>query len=187
MDNLLEQRPQGQWVQTERSAHEAWAHFLSLRGAKAASQVMHLLLSRMGKHNAVAISVGTIAELLDCNERTVRRATAMLHKHNWIEIGQIGGRGTTNVYIINDRIAWNGRRNGIRYSLFSANVIISENEQPDRLSLSEQAQLKKVPEMFPGEEQLPTGEGLPPPSEPTLPGMEPDLPAVTKTQADEEE
>jgi len=31
--------------------------------------------------------------------------------------------------------------------------------------------------MYPGERQLPIGDGLPPPSQPLIPGMEPDLPA----------
>ncbi len=32
-----------------------------------------------------------------------------------------------------------------------------------------------------GEQQLPSGDGLPPPSEPFLDGMEPDLPATQQT------
>ena len=66
----------------------------------------------------------------------------------------------------------------IRYSLFSAAVLIADDEQPDREELGAQPALHRLPNLFPGERQLPSGPGLPPPSEPSLPGMEPDLPAI---------
>jgi hypothetical protein len=37
-------------------------------------------------------------------------------------------------------------------------------------------ELRRIPVLFPGEQQLPTGDGLPPPSQPSIPGLEPDLP-----------
>ena len=109
---------------------------------------------------------------------TVQRAVKKLKDDLWIEVRQIGDRGTTNAYIINDRVAWLGRRDGIRYSLFSAAVVISDDEQPDLSELDHQKPLKQIPSIGRGEQQLPTGPGLPPPSEPTLPGMEHDLPAT---------
>lgn len=139
---------------------------------------MHLLLARMGDHNAVVVSQKTLAALLRCDERTVRRAITMLRLHNWIDVRQIGDRGTVNAYVINDRLAWYGAREGARYSLFSATVIVSEAEQPDQGAIDAGEPLHRLPRMFPGEQQLPAGDGLPPPSEPTLPGMEPELPAV---------
>lgn len=181
MATIPEKRPNGTWIQTERAAHERWAQFLALRGATAASRVMHLLLARMSDHNAVVVSQKTLAELLHCDARTVRRAIAMLRSHNWIDVCQIGDRGTVNAYVINDRVAWHGAREGARYSLFSATVVASEAEQPDQGKLANRAPLHRLPRMFPGEQQLPSGDGLPPPSEPTLPGMEPDLPALRET------
>lgn len=176
----------GKWVQTERAAHEAWAMFLGLPGAVNASRVMHLLLSRMEDHNAVVISQKTLADLLGVDVRTVRRAVAMLKEHRWIELRSIGVRGTVNAYIVNDRVAWVGKREGIRYSLFSANVIISDHEQADRKELDQQEPLRKLPRLYPDEKQLPSGEGLPPVSQPSFPGLEPDLPAFGHTTDDNE-
>jgi len=115
---------------------------------------------------------------MGCNRRTIIRAVDDLIAGNWIEIRQIGDRGTVNAYVLNDRVAWHGTREGLRYSLFSANVVVSEEEQPDRLDLGKQPPLRTLPRLFPGENQLPVGDGLPPPSEPSLPGMEPDLPTL---------
>lgn len=183
MKSIPEQRQKpGTWVQTERAAHERWAAFLGLKGAVTASRVMHILLARMGDHNAVIISQKTLAGLLQCDERTVQRGVAMLVAHNWVEVRQVGDRGTVNAYVINDRVAWSGPRDGIRYSLFTANVIVTDREQPDRDRLDELSPLHNLPTMHLGERQLPTGEGLPPPSQPALPGMEPNLPAIRRPE-----
>ena len=41
--------------------------------------------------------------------------------------------------------------------------------------------LRRLPRLYPGEEQLPGGPGLPPVSQPFLDGMEPSLPALNET------
>jgi hypothetical protein len=146
---------------------------------------LHLLVARMGEHNAVVMSHGTMAQLMGRNRRTVQRALDVLTEGNWVEARQIGDRGTVCAYIVNDRVAWQGHRSGMRYSLFSAAVVVSDDEQPDQASLGAQSSLVRLPSLFPGERQLPSGEGLPPPSEPDLPGMEPELP-YTSAQGPQE-
>lgn len=176
MSGFLERPTHGSWVQTERAAHEAWAALVAK--APKAAQLMHILTARVGENNAVVISHKTLASLMKVKSiTTVKTALAVLQEDRWIEIRQIGDRGTVNAYVMNDRVVWNGPRDGMRYSLFSATVVLSDAEQPDRDSLGQQVALRSIPGLLPGERQLPTGEGLPPPSEPALPGMEPDLPA----------
>ena len=165
----------GNWVQTERSAHEAWAALIAK--APKAAQIMHILTANIGQHNAVVISQKNLMRLTGASRRTVQRALSVLEKDRWIEVRQIGQNGTVNAHVINDRVAWSGKRDGIRYSLFSATIVLSDDEQPDRGELGQQPSLRPLPSLFHGEHQLPTGDGLPPPSEPNLPGMEPDLPA----------
>lgn len=181
---MTEKRPlptkkhKGNWVQTERAAHEAWAALL--RSSPKAAELLHLLVARMGDHNAVVVSQGTLATMMGRSDRTVRRAVKDLVAGNWIELRQVGDRGTVNAYVVNDRVAWQGKREGLRYSLFSASVVISEAEQPGGAVEPFSEPLKTLPTMFPGERQLPGGKGLAPPSEPDLPGMEPDLPSRTR-------
>lgn len=173
---LPAQKPKGHWVQTDRSSHEAWAALT--RKSPLAAQVMHLLAARVGDHNAVVISQGTLAKLAGASRRGVQNAIAVLERERWIELRQIGDRGTVNAHVINDRVVWTGSRDGLRTSLFSAVVVLSDTEQPDREDLGAQQPLRRLPRLFPGERQMPAGEGEPPPSEPSLPGMEPDLPAL---------
>ena len=125
----------------------------------------------------MVISQKNLIRLMGASRPTVQRAVKKLRDDLWIEVRQIGDRGTTNAYVVNDRVAWLGRRDGIRYSLFSAAVVISDDEQPDAAELDHQKPLRQIPSIGRGEQQLPTGPGLPPPSEPTFPGMEVDLPA----------
>ena len=146
---------------------------------------MHILTARVGEHNAVVVSQKTLAELMKCSRRTVQRAVDVLVQDRWIELRQIGENGTVNAHIINDRVAWSGKRDGIRYSLFSAAVIVSDEEQPDREQLGSQQPLRRLPSLFRDERQMPSGDGLPPPSQPFLSGMEPDLPATDQEDADQ--
>ena len=171
-------QPRGTWIQTERAAHEAWAALI--RKSPLAAQVMPVLTARVGEHNAVVVSQGTLASLTGASRRGVQNALKVLTDDRWIELRQIGERGTVNAHIINDRIAWSGPRDGIRYSLFSAAVILSDQEQPDRAELGQQEPLRRTPSLLPGEAQLPAGPGLDPPSQPFLGGMEPDLPATAR-------
>jgi hypothetical protein len=171
----LTTEPGGTWVQTERAAHERWAK-LTLNSPKAGA-LMHTLIANMGRHNAVVVSLPTLARLTGLSRNTLIRALDVLKKQNWLEVRRLGAAGTTNCYIVNDRVAWSGARDGLRYSLFSAAVLVSEEEQPDRAELGTQASLEQVPVMFTGETQLPSGDGLPPPSQPAIPALEGDLPA----------
>ena len=165
----------GNWVQTERAAHEAWAALIAK--APKAAQIMHILTANIGEHNAVVISQKNLMRLTGTSRRTVQRALSVLEKDRWIELRQIGQNGTINAHVINDRVAWSGKRDGIRYSLFSAAIVLSDDEQPDSEKLGQQPALRPLPSLFQDEHQLPTGDGLPPPSEPSLPGMEQNLPA----------
>jgi hypothetical protein len=167
--------PAGTWVQIDRKAMEKWAK-LTIENPRAA-QLMHVILSNMGRNNAVVASQSTLAKMAGCCDRTVRRSLQVLKERNWVEVRQIGSTGAANAYIINDRVAWTGKRDGIRYSLFSASVLVSDDEQPDRDQLDNQPPLDEIPAMFAGEQQMFVGEGLPPPTQPPLSGLEPNLPA----------
>lgn len=151
--------PRGNWVQTERAAHEAWAALM--RSSPRAAELMHHLVARVGEHNAVVISQDDLARMMGKSKRTVIRAAQDLAEANWIEVRQVGRSGGVNAYVINDRVAWSGKRDGIRYSLFSASVVVSDQNQPDAETLGHQAPLRQLPKI--GESQLPSGEGLPPP------------------------
>jgi len=161
----------GNWVQTEREAHEAWAKLI--RKSPKAAELMHLITARIGDHNAVVMSIPTIMSLMGASRPTVIRAINLLREDLWVQTVQIGGSGTANAYVVNDKVAWTGARDGIKFSLFSASVIVSSSDQADQID--EQKPLRKLARI--GELQMPIGGGLPPPSQPFLEGFEPEIPS----------
>ncbi len=164
----------GQWVQTERKAHEAWANLIARKPS--AAMLLHHLVAQMGHQNAVVISQKTLSKIIGLHERTVRRAVADLVAERWIQVVQLNGPGTVSAYVVNDRVAWGQPRDQLRLSVFSATVVADADDQdPHEM---DQIDLRRIPSLFPGERQLPTGPGEDPPSQPLLPGFEPDLPTL---------
>ncbi len=171
----------GQWVQTERKAHEAWATLIARKPR--AAQLLHHLVAQMGHQNAVVVSQKVLAQLMGVTDRTVRTAIADLVSERWVQVVRIG-KGKEAAYVVNDRVAWGQSRDQLRLSTFSATVIADLSDQ-DHDAL-EHRNLRRIPTLYPGEQQLPNGVGLSPPSQPALDGMEPDLPAIVRDEAGRE-
>ena len=170
---LPAKKPRGHFVQTDRAAHEAWARL----GTKhpGASALLHVLAANVGDQNAVVASHKVLAKIMGSSPSTVKRALKVLEDGNWIEIVQIGASGTVNAYILNSRVVWTEARDRLRYSRLQAEVLLSEEEQPEGALDTDRDVLHKLPRL--GELQVPSGDGLPPVSQPSFPGLEPDLPA----------
>jgi hypothetical protein len=165
----------GHWVQTERKAHEAWAALIARKPRAAA--LAHILVANMHHQNAVVIPQAVLAKLMACSVDTVQRAIRDLAAEQWIQVVRLG-KGKEAAYVVNDRIAWGQPREQLRLSTFSATVV-ADIEDQDTMTLDGQS-LRRIPTLYPGERQLPTGPGEDPPSQPSIPGMEPDLPALAE-------
>ena len=168
----------GQWVQVERKASEAWARLCVKKPSAAA--VLHHLVANMGHQNAVVIPQKVLAKLIGVSDRTVRTAIADLVADKWISVVKLNGPGTVAAYVVNDRVAWGQRRDQLCLSVFSATIVADRGDQDE--TLLGHADLRRIPTLYPGEQQLPTGPGEEPPSQPPIPGLEPDLPALTETE-----
>jgi len=164
------------WVQTERAAHEAWAGLIAKKPR--AAMLLHHFVALMGERNAVVISQKTLAKMLDVTDRTVRSAIAELVAGRWISVVKLNGPGTVSAYVVNDRVAWGERRDKLPLSVFSA-VVVADHEDQDEALLGH-GNLRRVPSLYPGELQLPSGPGEEPPSQPNLGGLEPDLPHIDR-------
>lgn len=173
----------GQWVQTERKAHEAWAGLIARKPR--AAELLHHLVAQMGHQNAVVVPQKVLAKLMGRSIDTVQRALRDLEAERWIQVVKMNGPGTVAAYVVNDRVAWGQPRDQLRLSVFSATVVADAEDQ-DPLTL-EHSELRRIPTLYPGERQLPSGMGAEPPSQPSIEGMEPDLPALDGDAADRAE
>lgn len=167
----IRRTPRGTFVQTDREAHESWAQLTARKPA--ASAVLHLLSANIGNQNAVVVSQKTIAKILGFTDRTIRSAISELEAGNWLQVVKIGA-GRECAYVLNDRVAWADKRDNLRLSKFSAEIIADADDQSERTLANDR--LHQLPRI--GETQLPSGEGLPPVSQPFLSGMEPVLPST---------
>jgi hypothetical protein len=168
----------GRWVQTERKAHEAWASLIAKKPR--AAMLLHHLVAQMGHQNAVVVSQKTLSKLMSCALRTVQYAISDLVEERWITVVRLNGPGTVSAYVVNDRVAWGQPRDQLRLSVFSATVVADfEDQASDTL---EHSDLRRIPTLYPGEQQIPTGQGEEPPSQTIFEGLEPDLPSLTETE-----
>jgi hypothetical protein len=143
-----------------------------------AGALLHHLVANMGHQNAVVVNQATLAKMMRCDPRTVRRAIAELVADNWIQSVSLGGAGTVNAYIVNDQVAWGEARGSMpRVSVFSARIIADIDDQ-DSQTLT-RSNLRRIPVLYSNEMQLPNGPGEPPPFQPSIGGLEPDLPHLS--------
>ena len=169
----------GTWVQTERAAHEAWAGLIG-RKPKAA-QLLHLLVANMGRNGAVVTSQATLAALMGVSVNTVKRSLTVLGAENWVDIVRVGSeRGGVNAYVVNRRVAWADKRSNQRYAAFDARILVSTDEQDASTIAVDRPNLRQLPSLSPGDLQLPAGDGLKPPNQPSIDGLEPDLPSLPR-------
>ena len=130
------------WVQTERKALEAWSQ-LTMKSPKA-SALLQVLVSRMGHQNAVVIAQKTLARMMGCSADTIQRAVRDLVDGRWIQIVQIGPRGTVNAYVVNANVAWGEARDHIqRLAVFTATVVADADDQP--VELLKHRELRTIP------------------------------------------
>jgi DNA-binding transcriptional MocR family regulator len=132
----------------------------------------------MGHQNALVIPQRILAKLMGRSIDTVQRALRDLEVEKWIQIVKLNGPGTISAYVVNDRVAWGQPRDQLMLSVFSATVV-ADIEDQDTATL-EHGDLRRIPTLYPGELQLPTGPGEDPPSQPNIPGIEPDLPTMSE-------
>ena len=176
---VLEIVARGTWVQTERAAHEAWAGLIG-RKPKAA-QLLHLLVANMGRDGAVVTSQATLAALMGVSVNTVKRSLTVLGAENWVDIVRVGSeRGGVNAYVVNRRVAWADKRSNQRYAAFDARILVSTDEQDASTIAVDRPNLRQLPSLSPGDLQLPAGDGLKPPNQPSIDGLEPDLPSLPR-------
>lgn len=165
---------QREWLQVPRSSMVALAGLMTV--SRSAANVLAQITARMGQNNAFVASNSSIAEFTQTSVPTVKRALKFLQERQLINILRLGSTQSVRVIIVNDQVAWFGPRSGLRHSLFSAAVYVSEAEQ-DKDELAGNGELHQISDMHMGEPQC-LGEDVPlPPAAQPSSNMEPELSA----------
>ena len=95
-----------------------------------AYRIWRFLANNMDSYNAVIVSQEVLTEIFEVSKTTIWRALKLLREDNYIKVYRTGG---SNIYALNDDMVWNSWGTNKKYSKFSANVIISENEQEEKV------------------------------------------------------
>lgn len=94
-----------------------------------AFKILLFLLDHMDKYNAVMCSYTVIQEALGMGRTTASTSVKLLKEHGFIAVLK---SGTSNVYVVNNDLAWNSWGSNVQYCEFPANIIISASEQEER-------------------------------------------------------
>lgn len=106
-----------------------------------ANVILLFLLDQMDEYNAVMASYQVLSEALDTTTRTISRGIKVLKDHGFVAILK---SGTSNVYIVNQKLAWSSWGKNYKYCKFPANVILSASENQEYLENIEKAKFKQI-------------------------------------------
>jgi hypothetical protein len=91
-----------------------------------AQALLFFLVDQMDYYNAVMCSYKVLEEVFGISTDTVRRTIKVLKERGFIAVLK---SGTSNVYVVNDKVFWKSWGKNKQYSKFPANVILSLSEQ----------------------------------------------------------
>lgn len=122
--------PYRRWLQLNKDAYKAEDWLMAK--SPIAYRIFKFLMNNMDAYNAVMCSQTVLQEQFDVSRMTISRAIKLLKEKQYIDVYK---SGTSNVYAINKKIAWNSWGSNYKHGKFSANIILSESEQEEEVKL----------------------------------------------------
>lgn len=90
------------------------------------AQILFFFIQHMAiQNNALSVSLTALSEILGYSKPTLIKAIKVLENDKYIEVIK---QGTSNIYVINEKVAWRKARNQRKYAIFSATVIATSTE-----------------------------------------------------------
>lgn len=139
LKKMEKQSPYSNWYQFNKE-HTREMIWLATKYPKAQA-ILLFLLDQMDDYNAVMCSYTVFQEALNIGKATITRSVAILKEKGFIAILK---SGTSNVYVVNDNLAWSSWSTNRKYCKFPANVILSATENQDYLEKVEQVKFKQL-------------------------------------------
>jgi DNA-binding transcriptional ArsR family regulator len=125
-DEIKQQEKNGNFVQFYRDNMQAVS---KLAGKNAtAFQIFMFICEHMDGYNALMASYQVFMDYTDKSKDTIRKAIKYLYDNGFVDILK---SGTSNVYIINQDIAWTSYGNQKKYCKFNGKILIAESENKD--------------------------------------------------------
>lgn len=93
-----------------------------------ASSLLFFILEHMDTKNALACSYSIFEDYFDKSRMTIYRAIKILEENGFIDVLKMG---TSNVYVVNEEIAWKSYNTNKQYSKYDGNILVSKKENKD--------------------------------------------------------
>lgn len=133
------QSPYSSWYQFNRLHSKAMIKLAT--SYPKAQGILLFLLEQMDNYNAVMCSYQVFKEALNISQVTIARSIKTLKDWGFIAVVK---SGTSNIYIVNDDLAWSSWGKNRKYSKFPAQIIISAEENKEYFLQKENIKLINI-------------------------------------------
>lgn len=143
MDNnkIMQEQKNGDFVQIYRDHMPELRWLMGKSGV--ASKLLFFIMEQMDGKNALGASYQVFMDYLGVSKDTVRRAIKLLYDSGFIDILK---SGTSNVYIVNQDVAWTSYGNQKKMCKFNGNMLVSATENKDYYYRSQSDRFKTLRE-----------------------------------------
>ena len=140
-DEIKQHEKNGNFVQFYRDNMQAVSKLAGKNPT--AFQIFMFICEHMDGYNALMASYQVFMDYTDKSKDTIRKAIKYLYDNGFVDILK---SGTSNVYVINQAIAWTSYGNQKQYCKFNGNILISASENKDYYYRHHSAKIKALEE-----------------------------------------
>ncbi|EGI2115125.1 replication protein [Listeria monocytogenes] len=93
-----------------------------------ASSLLFFILEHMDNRNALACSYSVFEDYFEKHKTTIYRNLKILEENGFIDILKMG---TSNVYIVNNELAWTDKNSYKKFAKYDGKILVSKKENKD--------------------------------------------------------
>lgn len=93
-----------------------------------ANNLLFFILQHMDNRNALACSYAVFEDYFGKSRTTIYRAVKILEENGFIDVMKMG---TSNVYIVNQDLAWTDKNTRKKYAKYDGKILVSRKENKD--------------------------------------------------------
>ena len=148
-DDIKQQEKNGNFVQFYRDNMQAVSKLAGKNPT--AFQIFMFICEHMDGYNALMASYQVFMDYTDKGRTTCSNAIKYLYDNGFVDILK---SGTSNVYVINQDIAWTSYGNQKKYCKFNGKILIAESENKDYFYRHHSTRVKALEERVGNAEQF---------------------------------
>lgn len=108
-----------------------------------ACSILNFIMEHMDSKNALVCSAQVFMDYFEVSRSTITRCIKLLKDSGFIDVLR---SGSSNIYVVNQEVAWTSWKNQKKYCKFEGNVLISATENKDYYYRSQFDRLKALRE-----------------------------------------